>query len=103
MCSLVTFCFQSLLISNFFSRPVKNTALTGTSSDFLCAQTETSLFLSSILRFYGIMRAKKCTRMLKNHKTEVVEDKKDDISFAMLYIICTFAAANLWPLPDIYR
>ena len=23
--------------------------------------------------------------------------------FAMLYIICTFAAANLWPLPDIYR
>lgn len=25
------------------------------------------------------------------------------IYFAILYIICTFAAANLWPLPDIYR
>ena len=58
MCSLVTFCFQSLLISSFFSRPVKNTALTGTSSDFLCAQTETSLFLSSNLHFYGTMRPK---------------------------------------------
>lgn len=25
------------------------------------------------------------------------------IYFVILYIICTFAAANLWPLPDIYR
>jgi len=25
------------------------------------------------------------------------------IYFAILYIICTFAPANLWPLPDIYR
>ena len=87
----------------FFLSTCKNTALTGNSSGFLCAQTETSLFLSSNLRFYGIMRAKKCTRMLKNYKTDIMEDKKDDISFAMLYIICTFAAANLWPLPDIYR
>ena len=103
MCSLVTFCFQSLLISDIFLTFLKKTALTSTSSDFLCAQTETSLFLSSNLRFYGIMRAKKCAIMLKNYKTGVVEGRKDDISFAILYIICTFAAANLWPLPDIYR
>ena len=41
--------------------------------------------------------------MLNKIKIVIVQNNIIMIYFAILYIICTFAAANLWPLPDIYR
>lgn len=41
--------------------------------------------------------------MLNKLKNGIVERNIVVFYFVMLYIICTFAAANLWPLPDIYR
>ena len=41
--------------------------------------------------------------MLNKLKYSIVMRNIIMIYFAMLYIISTFAAANLWPLPDIYR
>ena len=41
--------------------------------------------------------------MLNKPKFSIVRNNIVMIYFAILYIICTFAAANLWPLPDIYR
>ena len=41
--------------------------------------------------------------MLNKLKYSIVMRNIIMIYFAILYIICTFAAANLWPLPDIYR
>jgi len=41
--------------------------------------------------------------MLNKAKIIIIQNNITMIYFAILYIICTFAAANLWPLPDIYR
>lgn len=38
--------------------------------------------------------------MLKNYKFGIVMGRKECISFAMFNIFRTFAAANLWPLPE---
>lgn len=38
--------------------------------------------------------------MLKNRKIGIVKGRKECISFAMFNIFRTFAAANLWPLPE---
>ena len=38
--------------------------------------------------------------MLKNCKISIVKGRKECISFAMFNIFRTFAAANLWPLPE---
>jgi len=41
--------------------------------------------------------------MLNIFKYSIVVTNIVVIYFVILYIISTFAAANLWPLPDIYR
>ena len=46
---------------------------------------------------------KRCIQVLNKLKISIVERNIVVFYFVMLYIICTFAAANLWPLPDIYR
>lgn len=46
---------------------------------------------------------KKCIQTLNKPKIGIAERNIVVFYFVMLYIICTFAAANLWPLPDIYR
>ena len=38
--------------------------------------------------------------MLKNRKINIVKGGKDCIPFVIYNIFRTFAAANLWPLPE---
>ena len=52
----------------------------------------------SFISHFG--RAKKCTKTLKNHKFTILEGEKDSIPFVIFNIFCTFAPANLWPLPE---
>lgn len=45
-------------------------------------------------------RHKKCAQTLKNYKFNILRGIKDSILFVIFNKICTFAPANLWPLPE---
>ena len=38
--------------------------------------------------------------MLNNYKISILKRGKDCFPFAIYNIFCTFAPANLWPLPE---
>ena len=63
-------------------------------------QEATNVFCISFSFIMQIVRAKKCTKTLKNHKFAILEGEKDSIPFVIFNIFCTFAPANLWPLPE---